>query len=320
MSATILVTGVAGFIGSEVAAFAKRLGWRVIGLDIVEPDRKTDSNLEFFQCASLGSADLVSVLNDYVPTFCVHCAGSSSVPKSFESPVADFESGPRGTFHLLDNLRRHAPGCRFVFVSSAAVYGNPSKLPVAEDQAAAPLSPYGWHKWLSEQVCNEFAQLFGVPVAIARVFSAYGPRLRRQVIWDLCKKFADGNKVVLEGTGDESRDFIHVSDIARGLITIAEKGMMESSVYNLAAGEEISIRLVAEKIRAEFELFAQPFCFSGNLPKGTPSRWQAEISAIGTLGFKPQVAFSSGLVAYVDWWKTQPGNETAVPIEVSAGT
>jgi UDP-glucose 4-epimerase len=305
VSATVLITGVAGFIGSHVAAASRQKGWRVVGMDSLEPDEQRRAELTMFQRALLGSDAVTTVLQELAPDFCIHCAGQSSVPQSFTTPVRDFESGPHATFHLLDQLRQAVPQCRVVFLSSAAVYGNPTQLPVREDHTVAPLSPYGWHKWLTEQVCQEFVHLFNTPIAVARIFSAYGPGLRRQVLWDLCEKFTADGEVVLHGTGEESRDFVHINDIASGLLIIAERGEMKGNVYNLALGEEIPIRRLAESIRLALGQAERPFRFSGILPVGTPSQWRADITALRALGFAPQVSFEAGVATYVDWWRSQ---------------
>lgn len=305
MAATVLITGVSGFIGSHVARAAKNKDWNVIGIDALEPTQATRADLSAFHRLFLGADSLTEILSKSSPDFCVHCAGGASVYDSFESPVKDFESGPRATFHLLDEMRRVVPSCRFVMLSSGAVYGNPAELPVRENQAVAPLSPYGWHKWLTERLCSEFVQLFGARISVARIFSAYGKGLRRQVVWDLCEKFAKGTEVVLQGDGTESRDFIHVNDIARGLLAIAERGEMNGSAYNLAAGEEVPIQLLAELIRAQLGLPGRMFRYSGTRPVGTPVRWQADITAVRNLGFEPEVAFANGLADYVTWWKTE---------------
>ncbi len=305
MPTSILITGVSGFIGSHVASLAAAEGHSVVGLDVTAPSKQVRNSLASFQELSLSSGEPISLLSEFNPDWCIHCAGMASVPNSFELPVDDFAAGPLATIHLLNQIRRQTPQCRTVLLSSAAVYGNPKGLPISETCEVTPLSPYGWHKRLSEQVCGEFSQLFNLPTAIARIFSAYGPGLRKQVVWDLCEKFASRKEVFLQGKGTESRDFIYVSDIARGLLTIAEKGQMGGNLYNLAGGEEVPIRLVAEKVRAELNLEDVPFDFSGKLPPGTPSRWQADVTAMKALGFSPEVPFSTGIFEFVDWWKKE---------------
>jgi UDP-glucose 4-epimerase len=305
MRGTILITGVSGFIGSHAAAAARATGWRTLGLDMVAPPERTRALLDSFHTARLGEDALTNWLAVSPPDYCFHCAGVASVPQSFAAPAEDFESGPRATFHLLEQLRRHAPQCRTVFLSSAAVYGNPERLPVDENQSIAPLSPYGWHKWLSEQVCRQAAQLFQTRVAVARIFSAYGPGLRKQVVWDLCEKFAAGGPVTLQGNGAESRDFIHVSDIIAGLFTIAEKGDMNCGLYNLSAGVETPISVLAQTVRAGLELDGQAFGFSGTLPQGTPSRWRADITKLSELGFAPSVTLTDGIASVIRWRREQ---------------
>jgi UDP-glucose 4-epimerase len=302
---TLLITGVSGFIGAYVAAAAQREGWPVIGIDRIKPSQPVLDCLTEFQPASLGRESIVGLIQRHAPAVCIHCAGQASVPQSFEIPLADFEAGPQATIALFEQLRKHAPQCRVVMLSSAAVYGNPRELPIHETHAVAPLSPYGWHKLIAEQLCREYHNLFNLPVAIVRIFSAYGEGLRRQVCWDLCEKFAQPSEVVLQGTGVESRDFIHASDIAQGLLAVAERGQMNGRIYNLANGEEVQISQVAEQIRTALGMAERSFHFSGDLPLGTPVRWRADITSVRQLRFAPAQTFATGIANYVMWWKNQ---------------
>jgi UDP-glucose 4-epimerase len=209
-------------------------------------------------------------------------------------PAADYYSGPVLTFEVLNALRLHAPECRFIFLSSAAVYGNPNIIPVSETQPAAPISPYGFHKWQGELLCREFSQVYGVPTASARIFSAYGPGLRRQVVWDICQKALGGGLLVLQGTGQESRDFVHALDIAQAVETIVSHALMQGEAYNVASGREVTILELATIILKALGLAHQPQ-FDSVVPPGTPGNWRADITKLTALGFSQRVALESGL-------------------------
>ena len=181
----ILITGAAGFIGRALARHFTKQQYKVYGIDRIPSENAPLADLMGYEQIELPNPHLIKLLANWQPDVLIHCAGRASVPAAMQDPHADFHDGPVLTFELLDALRQNLPECAFILLSSAAVYGNPSRLPVSEDALLQPVSAYGYHKWQSEMMCAEFANVFGLRTASARVFSAYGPGLRRQVIWDI---------------------------------------------------------------------------------------------------------------------------------------
>ena len=300
----VLITGVAGFIGRYAARHFWELGWTTLGLDIVPPENTPLAHLSEYYCLSLPNARLGEILGKHQPSLCIHCAGRSSVGFSITDPAADFHSSPVLTFEVLNSLRLHAPKCRFIFLSSAAVYGNPKMLPVSETDPPAPISSYGFHKWQCELLCQEFFQVYGLPTASVRIFSAYGPGLRRQVLWDICRKALSREPLTLIGTGKESRDFIHVADISRALETVAISAPMRGEVYNLASGREVTIMELAEIILDALGLDCQ-LQFDGMVPLGTPLNWQANICKLKALGFTPRIELENGIRTFAEWCRAE---------------
>ncbi len=296
---TALITGVAGFLGRYVARHFVKEGWRVVGLDDVPPENVQLSSVAFHRM-QLPSTALAELLHAAPPDVCVHCAGRASVGLSMSDPASDFRGNAALTFELLDALRQHAPQCRFVLLSSAAVYGNPATLPVAEDHPIAPLSPYGYHKRQAELLCEEFSRIYGLPTASARIFSAYGPGLRRQVVWDVCEKVLTTGRLTLHGTGGESRDFIHAADIARALFLIAGKAPCAGEVYNLASGRAVTIDELAAIVLAALGSRVEPV-FNGTATPGDPLHWRADIAKLGALGFAPAISLEQGVRAVASW-------------------
>ena len=295
---TVLVTGGAGFIGSYVSTEFVRAGWEVLGLDVVPAAAVPSIKGRRYQQLSLPSEDFAALLRSEKPSACVHCAGSASVPCSLEEPYSDFHSNTVLTGAMLEALRQFAPECHFLLLSSAAVYGDPVSLPVRESDAVAPLSPYGFHKRQAEMLCQEYSQLFAVPTTVVRIFSAYGVGLRRQVIWDICRKALHHQPVQLHGTGRESRDFIHASDIGRALALLASQPKPRAEIYNLACGEEVTIAELAARLFGLLGRVDQPE-FTGVNPSGNPLRWSADVSRLKALGFVPAVSLEAGVTACV---------------------
>ena len=301
----LLITGVAGFLGRYIARHFSRNNWQVIGIDNSPPENAPTSSLSYYRSLRLPSVhEFNNLLQEYKPDACVHCAGRASVGLSMLDPLADFQSNTILTFDILNSLRLHAPNCRFIFFSSAAVYGDPGSLPVEETQRCAPISPYGFHKWQSELLCREFFEVYGLPTANLRIFSAYGPGLRRQVVWDICQKALTQKQLILQGIGNESRDFIHALDIAIATETILTSAPMQGESYNLASGQEVTIAHLADLVLQALRL-ERPITFEGNLSSGTPTRWQASIAKLQKLSFAPSISLEQGIITFSNWCRAE---------------
>jgi UDP-glucose 4-epimerase len=303
-SKSVLVTGVAGFIGRYVARHFSAQRWSVFGIDNSPPENAPLSNLSAYHRLQLPDAALSSILQQESPQVCIHCAGRASVGLSMTEPAADFYASTMLTFEVLNALRLNAPHCRFILLSSAAVYGNPEILPINESQAPDPISPYGFHKWQCEQLCLEFAKVYHLPTASLRIFSAYGPGLRRQVLWDMCRKVITQKSLTLQGTGKESRDFIHALDIAKALSVVATSAPMQGEVYNLGTGQEVAIAQLARIVIDSLEVECTPE-FDGVVPPGTPLNWQADISKLKALGFTDSVPLEQGVKTFANWCRAE---------------
>jgi UDP-glucose 4-epimerase len=298
----IVITGAAGFVGRHCSRHFKINGFEVYGIDSSPEEHAPMSDLTAYRRMRLPSAEIDELLAETRPAALVHCAGRASVPLSVSDPKTDFYSGPVLTWEILDSVRRCSPETRFLFLSSAAVYGTPASLPVSESAPVAPLSPYGSHKHQSEAICSEFHDMFGIRSASLRIFSAYGPGLQRQVMWDLCHQALTRQAIAAQGTGTESRDFVHVRDICSAIECVLANAPARGEVYNLGSGAETSIGALSSMIAAALSPGC-PICFSGVVPQGTPLNWCADISRLRELGFQPSVKIEHGVRNYAEWCK-----------------
>lgn len=295
---TALVTGCQGFLGRHIVAALIAAGWRTVGLDRLPGTAQAD--LAGYYSLTLPSPGIDDVLRAVQPDALCHAAGPASVGGSLADPAADFRASVGALFNVLDAVRRNAPACRVLFLSSAAVYGDPARLPIAESEPHRPLSPYGYHKSLCERLLEEFWSVYHVPAANLRLFSAYGPGLRRQVMWDICQKILRAGEIELFGTGDETRDFVHARDVGRAVALLFERASFCAEAYNLASGNETPIRDIADLlIRALGR--ATRVRFSGQARPGDPLRWQADVSRITGLGYQPSVKLADGVAEYARW-------------------
>jgi UDP-glucose 4-epimerase len=289
---TVVVTGAAGFLGSYILRELIARSWRVVGTD-----RTGSRDLRILD---LPSPELAPLLQKLRPEVIVHAAGPASVPRSLADPAADFRESMLPLLNVLDAIRQTGLSCRVVYLSSAAVYGNPAGLPVSESHPAAPISPSGYHKWMGEKLIEEYHRVYGLGGCSVRIFSAYGRGLRRQVLWDAAWKILRGPVAELIGTGRESRDFVHASDVARGIAAVVEHGAFESEVYNLGSGRETSIAELAHLLAGALGRQAN-FTFSGSARTGDPARWYADITRLSRLGYEPQVDLRDGVADFAAW-------------------
>ena len=202
MSRAVLITGVQGFLGPYIAREFAARNRRVVGISRSSA-RTPLTDLSDLIVANLSSREFEALLVAVKPDLIIHAAGPSSVGNSVADPAADFRSSVSVFHYLLDALRRLVPDCRVLFLSSAAVYGNPQTLPVHEDAPLRPISPYGFHKKICEILVEEFYSVYGIRGCSVRIFSAYGTGLKRQVLWDISRKALWDNVVNLQGTGEE---------------------------------------------------------------------------------------------------------------------
>lgn len=248
------------------------------------------------------SADVtLGTLQQYAgkPAVIVHCAGGGSVSFSIDDPIADFERTVITTAHVLEYVRTSASSCRVVYTSSASVYGTVDTVPIKEDFPAAPISQYGTHKLMAEQMVTSYARQFGTSVAIVRLFSVYGCGLRKQLLWDACRKFANHDSLFM-GTGDEVRDWLHVEDASALLLAASENASPRCPTVNGGSGQGVTVREVLLRLGRHFQM--EP-SFSGAQRPGDPSRFIADIKATTAWGWHPTKEWAEGLEEYAAWWK-----------------
>lgn len=218
-----------------------------------------------------------------------------------KNPREDFHVNTVLTLEMLDALRRYTPQTRFILLSSAAVYGNPASLPIKESARRQPISPYGFHKMQSEIIAEEFYTVYNIRTCSVRIFSAYGPDLRQQVLWDICRKAREGSVVSLSGTGNESRDFVHASDIAKGIAQVVPGAEFHGEAYNIASGREVRIRDLAGRLIVALGEDSE-LRFTGQPRLGDPLRWCADISRISQVGYHTTIRIEEGIDEYAAWF------------------
>ncbi len=298
-----LVTGARGSIGQHVAQALSAAGWQVHGLGHGEWSAKATAAAGLHRWHA-GTVNLPALRGlELEPDLIVHCAGGGSVGASIVDPFADFQRTVGSTAALLEYLRADCPGAALVYPSSAAVYGHAERLPMQEDGPLCPVSPYGVHKKLAEDLIRSHGVMFGLRASIVRLFSIYGEGFRKQLLWDACGKILAGEREFF-GKGDETRDWLHVDDASALLIRAGEVASPECLTFNGGSGEAVTIAAILHELATLLGAKQGPR-FSGATRAGDPRDYQADMTRTSKLGWAPRTDWREGLRRYVAWYRAE---------------
>jgi UDP-glucose 4-epimerase len=303
----ILVTGSSGFIGGSFGRSAADAGHELLGVG--RASQPSPGWPGAHAQADVASSDLADVIISFAPDVLLHAAGTASVGASLTHPLDDLRASVLTWANVLDSVRRSGARPFIIFPSSAAVYGDCSQSPAREDAAVRPISAYGFHKAACELMAREYFECFGLRVAVCRLFSVFGQAQRRLLVWELYRQLAsDAPQVWLEGTGEETRDYLHVEDASAAMLELAEAfaGEREQGtceIVNVASGEETRVVELAERLRALVAPAKEVRC-RGRARAGDPRRWRADTTLLHALAprWRPQ-PFDTRLAQCVAAWQ-----------------
>lgn len=297
----LLVTGANGFLGRHVARCIAQTGRKVIGIGHGSwPQHEWKS----WGLSAWHQADItLQTLRRYAenPSTIFHCGGGGSVPFSITNPLADFERTVVTTAHVLEYVRLHVPSCGVIYPSSASVYGTVVSAHIREDCPTAPISQYGTHKLMAEEMVSSYARQFETSTSIVRFFSVYGSGLRKQLLWDASCKLTR-NDITFMGTGDEVRDWLHVEDAAQLMLAADEHASVDCPIVNGGSGVGVAVRDVLKHLGHSllgYEIIPR---FSGVQRTGDPSRYVADIESSKAWGWRPKQNWRDGMTEYAAWW------------------
>ncbi len=291
-----LVTGARGFVGQHLTKFLANTAWDVHGIGHGEWTTSAFENygLKSWQNSSIELRTLRKL--EVIPDVVFHCAGTGSVAAAEAQPELEWQRTVGSTHALVEWIATQHKRIHLVLISSAAVYGTQSLWPIHESAPLRPVSVYGRHKCEAEKTCLEAH----IDVSIVRFFSIYGPGLRKQLLWEACQKMT-GGEYAFAGTGEESRDWIHIDDAVTLLASIADRSGGKQRVVNGGSGFEAMNSDVLTTLAIALGCEQRPI-FTGKSRPGDPDRYLADVREAIGLGWHPQQHWRNGVRQYASWF------------------
>jgi len=309
----VLVTGCAGFIGSQLCERLTERGDSVIGVDCFTSyyaEQRKRANLEKlkdrpnFQLVE-GDLLVIDLKNLFSTADCVfHTAGQPGVRGSWGEQFDEYvRNNILATQRLLEAVKSNGGHTKVVFSSSSSIYGNVDRLPVTENDLPRPFSPYGTTKLAAEHLCMLYHANYGVPVVSLRYFTVYGPRQRPDMAFHIfIKALLQNAPITILGDGRQTRDFTYVDDIIDANLAAADKPVA-GEIFNIGGGSRQSLRdavAFLEKISERKANMDSRPAIRGDVRDTWADTERAKIY----LGFQPKVTLEEGLKRQFEWEKT----------------
>lgn len=313
----ILVTGGAGFIGSHLVDRLINDGYDVTVLDNFSSGR--ESNIAEVQSPKLSIIcgdvrDIDSVAKSVRGAdIVVHLAAIVNVQRSISEPHLTHDVNVTGTLNLLAESARQKIR-RFIFASSAAVYGRSKSLPLREDNPINPLSPYGASKAASEAYCRAYFESIGLDTVTLRFMNIYGPRRSSGLYAGVMMKFAEAicndQPLVIYGDGEQSRDFTYVSDVVEAIILSMQSEKASGSLLNVGTGKPHTINQLAG-VFADINDKNTQRQFKDSRVGDIRISYADITRASESIGYSPRVALGSGVKEFMDWYRREAASQSA---------
>ncbi len=306
--AKVLVTGGAGFIGSELVRQLTTQGYEVTAVDnLVNGKRENIQNLSAANprlvVADIRSSVMPDLLKGVDVVFHLACLG---VRHSIHSPLENHEVNATATLKLLLQARDGGVS-RFVYVSSSEVYGTASRVPMNENHPTFPATVYGAAKLAGERYTNAFFKTYRFPTVVVRPFNAFGPRCHHEgdsgeVIPKFLLRALAGRPMVIFGDGKQTRDFTFVCDAAEGILRAGFETAAIGQTINLGSGREISINELAREVAQAAQIPEVKVVYDNARPGEVMRLYADNRKAREVLGFEPKITLREGLKKLKEWY------------------
>ena len=297
-----LVTGGAGFIGSNLTGLLLSQGHDVVVLDDISSgyEENLHDDAAFVRGDVTDRHAVAAAMSGCDVVF--HLAASVGNTRSIDDPVRDSQVNVIGMINVLESARESGIG-RVVFSSSAGIFGELKTLPIREDHPQDPDSPYGVSKLAAEKMCLVYNKLYGMSNVCLRYFNVYGTRQRFDAYGNVIPIFAErmlrGAEVVIFGDGEQTRDFVNAADVARANYLAGTTDGV-SGVFNLGSASRVTINELV-RIMAELSGETPTVVHGGPRPGDVRDSLAAIDAAVGAFGFRPSVTLEDGLRDYLEW-------------------
>lgn len=304
----ILITGGAGFQGSHLVERMAKQGHHVTVLNTLTPDATAKKKYLADKAEIIwGSITDPEITEKAIrgKDVVFHLGARVNVDESILHPWETIETNVHGTFHVLEAVRKH--GCRMILTSTCEVYGKPERVPIKENAEMRPMSPYAASKAAADRLCFAYAQTYDTPVTIARFFNIFGERQKETgfgaVIPIFVGRALRGEPLRVFGTGLQTRDYLHISDVTDAYELLLEKDdLPNGEAINFGTGEGTSIKDIAEHVAS---VCGGEVTYVDARP-GEASDMIADTSKAKKLfGWEPKVSFIEGLDRYIAWRKEE---------------
>ena len=306
-----LITGGAGFVGSNLSDCLLELGHNVITIDNLNdyysPKTKKrnkennlkNENFKFYKVNIEDKESLKKIFENKKIDIIIHLAARAGVRPSFINPEQYFNTNVIGTLNVLELCKEFK--VKLIFGSSSSVYGK-DKIPFSEDDfCEEQLSPYGTTKRIAERLCEMYSKLYGIDVVILRFFTVYGPRGRPDMApYIFVKNILEGKKIKMFGSGDSKRDYTYVDDVIEGIVAAMNKGF-KFEIINLGDSKPVLLKdfiALIEKITGKKAIIEQVEEQKGDI-KAT---WADISKAKKLLNYEPKVSIEKGMKRFVAWY------------------
>lgn len=292
----MLITGVGGYIGSNCLKFFKD-DYEIFGID------KNANSAGNFIKGIVNLENLKSFNQEF--DVIVHLAGSATVAEAENHPREETDKTIGSTKDLLEFIRLYNRNAKLIYASSAAVYGDKHGEKIKETNCTEPISTYGKNKLEAEDMCREYSKKYNLDIKIIRFFSVYGEGLKKQVLWDFSNKLKhlEESEIKCFGTGEELRDFTHISDVLN-FINIVINQSKSFDIFNCGTGQACKIRNVLLKLTQYYNKNVN-LNFENAVHNGNPVSLVANTDKAVSIGYKPKILIDTGLERYAKWFKEE---------------
>lgn len=297
----VLILGAYGFIGRNIAKYFHQNGYVVYGIGHGNWDRK---EFQTWGIHNWVESDIItSILEKYEVQFdiIINCSGSGSVRKSVLNPGHDFNNNVITTREILEYIRNKNNQAKFIHISSPAIQGEISTIFYDVKNQTNPISPYGLHKKISEDLCLFYNKFYGINIGIVRLFSVYGEDLNKQILFDACEKIYNSKYndiITFNGTGMETRDFIYINDVASFIYNFINN-LDSFKIENCGTGISTSISYIVEEIKKLLNRETTIIKFTNKKDIGNPTNLIALLNSDIYPWWKPNTTIEEGLKLYV---------------------